>query len=124
MRPLPALVAAFALAGACLLAGAAPQIESAGPGSFDVTIQGQVIHPGKFSITPDYTVIDAIDMSGGFTAQALRSKVTVIRRAKDGGKDETTVLDYTDNPPNPSNADFKLQAGDVIYVPADPTYGK
>jgi hypothetical protein len=34
------------------------------------------------------------------------------------------TLDYTDSPPNPNNANVKLEAGDIIAIPADPTYGK
>jgi protein involved in polysaccharide export with SLBB domain len=117
------------IASAVLLSIAAPGISRAqdkpAP-SFSISIEGQVGSPGKYTITSDFSVIDAIEMAGGFTAQALRSSVAIARTVEDGGAPKKTVirLDYSDYPLNNANADFKLQPGDVISVPVDPTYGK
>jgi len=100
------------------------QDQSGSAKPFDVTIQGQVLKPGHYSVTADLTVIDAIELAGGFTVQALRSTVKITRAPKAGGTAQTTTLDYSDFALNNNNAQFKLQPGDVIFIPADPTYGK
>jgi protein involved in polysaccharide export with SLBB domain len=101
---LAAVVAAFTLS-----AGA--QDPAVSPAKFEVSVQGQVVKPGKYSVTPDLTVIDAIELAGGFTERALRSSVKI------GHKDADFAL-------NNNNAKFQLQAGDIIFVPPDPSYGK
>jgi protein involved in polysaccharide export with SLBB domain len=88
------------------------------PGSFKVSVQGQVAKPGQYAISPDLTVIDAVELAGGFKPQALRSSVRIAHEGK------TTTLDYSDIALNNANANFKLSPGDVIFIPADPTYGK
>ncbi|HVW22245.1 MAG TPA: SLBB domain-containing protein [Opitutaceae bacterium] len=113
--------AAFALSGGPVRAE--DQAASESQTKFSVTIEGEVLKPGKYTVTPDFTVIDAIELTGGFTPRALRSSVKVTRT---GGAERgrSTTLDYTDSPPNPNNANFKLEPGDVISIPADPSYGK
>jgi hypothetical protein len=118
---------AFALGLAALAAFGLPTPARAQDDSlpkFDVIIQGQVTKPGHYSISPDFTVIDALDLAGGFTPQALRTQITVTRAAKVPGEAQTTILDYSENSLTPANFSFKLRPGDVVFVPADPTYGK
>ncbi|HEX3728813.1 MAG TPA: SLBB domain-containing protein [Opitutaceae bacterium] len=113
--------AAFALSGS--RAAAQDQASAESKAQFSISITGQVLKPGKYTVTPDFTVIDAIELSGGFTPMALRSSVKITHtEGPDRGKSMT--LDYTDSPPNPNNANVKLEAGDIIAIPADPTYGK
>lgn len=121
--PLALLMAAAALAVPGSRAWAEDQASSESKTQFSISITGQVLKPGKYTVTPDFTVIDAIELSGGFTPMALRSSVKITHTAgSDRGK--STTLDYTDSPPNPNNANFKLEPGDVISIPADPSYGK
>lgn len=96
------------------------------PAHFKVGVRGQVMKPGIYEIAPDFSVIDTIELAGGFTPRALRTAVEIIRIVQDGGQPKRTVyrMDYSDYPLNNANADFKLQKGDVISVPTDPTYGK
>ena len=91
---------------------------------FDVTVQGQVVKPGHYAVSSDLTVIDAIELAGGFTERALRSTVKITHTGKDAGSNPPTTLDYSDFSLNNNNAKFQLQAGDVISIPVDPTYGK
>jgi protein involved in polysaccharide export with SLBB domain len=117
-----ALIAAF-LAALGLSAGA--QDQPAPPeDNISVIIKGQVLKPGTYTISSDFTVIDAIDMAGGFTPQALRTQVTVTRATKMAGEDPTVTLDYSENSLTTVNFTFKLRPGDVIFIPADPPYGK
>jgi polysaccharide export outer membrane protein len=106
---------------AMVLALASPALRAQdprAPGSFKVSVQGQVAKPGQYAISPDLTVIDAVELAGGFTPQALRSSVRIAHEGK------TTTLDYSDIALNNANANFKLSPGDVIFIPVDPTYGK
>jgi protein involved in polysaccharide export with SLBB domain len=117
-------VALLAAALAAFGLPARAQAQDAPDPKFDVIIQGQVVKPGHYTISADFTVIDALDMAGGFTAQALRTSIKVTRAAKLPGEAATTTLDYSDNSLTPTNFTFKLRPGDVVFVPADPTYGK
>jgi protein involved in polysaccharide export with SLBB domain len=92
--------------------------------SFNVTIEGRVLHPGRYAITANYTVIDAIEVAGGFTDPALRTSVKVTRASRRAGEAQVTILDYSDVTLKESNANFKLEPNDVISVPTDPTYNK
>jgi protein involved in polysaccharide export with SLBB domain len=123
MKPQLAFVALAAVCAAFVFSAGA-QDQAAPAAKFDVFVQGQVVKPGKYSATPDLTVIDAIELAGGFTAQAMRSTVKITHIGKDAGLNPTTTLDYSDFALNNNNAKFQLQPGDVIFVPADPTYGK
>ena len=114
------LTAAFAAFGL----PAPAQAQDAPEAKFDVIIQGQVVKPGHYTISADFTVIDALDLAGGFTPQALRTQIKVTRAAPQPGEAPTTTLDYSDNSLTPTNFTFKLRPGDTVFVPADPTYGK
>jgi len=122
----------FILTAAAFLAAAfAPlspparaQAPDAPDAKFDVNIQGQVLKPGHYTIASDFTVIDAIDLAGGFTLKALRTRVTVTRAQKVAGEPPAVTLDYSDNSLTPVNFTFKLRPGDAVFIPADPTYGK
>ena len=92
--------------------------------SFNVTIEGRVLHPGIYAITANYTVIDAIEVAGGFTDPALRSSVKVTHGSPRAGEAQVTILDYSDVTLKESNANFKLEPNDVISVPTDPAYNK
>ena len=94
--------------------------------SFAIVVRGEVAKPGRYTIASDFSVIDAIELAGGFTARALRSAVEITRITQENGSPKKTVyrMDYSDFPLNNANAEFRLMPGDVIFVPVDPTYGK
>ena len=123
MKPHLAFAVLAAIFGAMVMSAGAQDPTDAAP-KFFVSIQGQVVKPGKYSVTPDLTVIDAIELAGGFTERALRSSVKITRVAKEAGAASVTTLDYSDFALNNNNAKFQLQPGDAIYVPPDPTYGR
>jgi protein involved in polysaccharide export with SLBB domain len=123
MKPhLAFAVLAAALGALVLTAPARGQADASA--KFDVTIQGQVLKPGHYSVSSDLTVIDAIELAGGFTPRALRSSVRITHTGKNAGTAPPTTLDYSDFSLNNANAKFQLEPGDVIFIPADPTYGK
>jgi protein involved in polysaccharide export with SLBB domain len=121
LRLAVALAAAFVAALGLSISARAQDAPAA---NFKVGIQGQVVKPGSYPISADYTVIDAIDLAGGFTAAALRNAIRVTRADPQPGEAKTVTLDYSDNSLTPVNFTFKLRANDVVFVPTDPTYGK
>jgi protein involved in polysaccharide export with SLBB domain len=123
MKPHLALAALVAVLG-LLVPTAGAQAPADPAAKFDVTIQGQVVKPGHYSVSSDLTVIDAIELAGGFTERALRSGVRITHSGKEAGGAPATTLDYSDFSLNNNNAKFRLEPGDIILIPADPTYGK
>jgi protein involved in polysaccharide export with SLBB domain len=123
MKPHLALATLAAVLGVLVLSASA-QAPADAAAKFDVTIQGQVLKPGHYSVSSDLTVIDAIELAGGFTERALRSGIRITHSGKDAAGAPATTLDYSDFALNNNNAKFRLEPGDVIFIPADPTYGK
>lgn len=82
------------------------------------SILGMVQHPGIFEI-PEGThvsIVEAISLSGGFTASAGQNSVTV-KRVVDG-KNTTLKIRAGDMAQNPDAAPFDVEPGDTILVPA------
>jgi protein involved in polysaccharide export with SLBB domain len=123
MKPHLAIAALAAVLGALVLSTKA-QSPANPAAKFDVTIQGQVFKPGHYAVSSDLTVIDAIELAGGFLERALRSSVRITHTGKDAAGAAPTTLDYSDFSLNNNNAKFRLEPGDIIFIPADPTYGK
>lgn len=72
--------------------------------SGQVTLEGSVVLPGKYDVTPNLTVKDLLVKCGGFTQAADLQSITLER----GGAKRTLTL--------PADNDFPLQPGDVIRV--------
>jgi len=119
-----ALLAVVLVTAAFAAFGLPARAQDAPEAKFDVIIQGQVVKPGHYTIAADFTLIDALDVAGGFTPQALRTQIKVTRAAPLPGEERTTTHDYSDNSLTQTNFTFKLRPGDTVFVPADPTYGK
>jgi polysaccharide export outer membrane protein len=81
------------------------------------TANGQVSHPGKYTLHGDTTVTEGVAMAGGFTDKSKHSHVVLFRRVSDQWT-EARVLDVKKmlNAGNLSE-DYILRPGDMIYVP-------
>ncbi len=84
---------------------------------------GELVRPGKYDLRSETTVMEAVEIAGGFTERAKHSQVVLFRRM-DADRFEAKLLnlkkmlaqkDLTENP--------QLQAGDVVYVPQN-TFSK
>ncbi len=84
--------------------------------SFKVFVTGQVANPGVFSLRRETTLLQVITMAGGFTAEANREKIVLIRREQ--GKDTRFVINYREiiDGVNPE-ANVVLRSGDTVVVP-------
>lgn len=77
-----------------------------------ISVLGEVRRPGRFLIPQRTTVLDAIAMSGGFTAYAHRGRVVVLRPTRSGVEripvDVKQLLR--------GGRAFYLEPGDVVHV--------
>jgi protein involved in polysaccharide export with SLBB domain len=79
-----------------------------------VIVLGQVMKPGKFTLTPGLTLLQAISLAGGLTAIANDDRVSLSRKA---GNDTTkTVVLSVDRITEGKAEDIPLQSGDRIFV--------
>lgn len=83
--------------------------------NFNITIVGEVNHPGKFRIYQDeINIFDAISLAGDMQDFAARNKVILIRQVKNGSK----VYYLNLNSDKILNSDlYYLMPNDIIYVP-------
>ena len=82
--------------------------------NFEVSILGEVNHPGTFNIIdPNVNILYALSLAGDITQFGNRKKVKVIR-----DENEINRVFYVDLTTNGvlNNADFMLQSHDIIYV--------
>jgi len=82
--------------------------------NFEITILGEVNHPGTFKIIdPEVNILYALSLSGDMTQFGNRRKVKVIRN-----ENELNRVFYVDLTKKGvlNNSDFMLQTHDIIYV--------
>jgi len=48
--------------------------------SYNIFVMGEVIHPGKYSLKSNTTLLQALSLAGGFTPYASRNKILLMRR--------------------------------------------
>ena len=86
------------------------------PTAESVFIQGEVKTPGILKFTKDFTILEAIAQTGGFTNLAAGGRVTLIRGH--GAKKVNMRIDVDGIIKSPENsADIRLEANDIIIVP-------
>ena len=78
---------------------------------------GEVGKPGKYELRTDTTVIEAIEIAGGFTHQAKHSQVLLFRRVNDDLVEARVFnLKKMLKEKNLSEA-AELRPGDLVFVP-------
>ncbi len=90
-----------------------------------VSILGQVMKPGKYSIESGArTLFDFIALSGGVSAKGS-SEITIIRLAEEPPKRYTVNIDQLfrqSSVETVKRSNIEMLAGDVIYVPEAPVF--
>ena len=84
-----------------------------------VTVIGRVGQPGRVSLKSQngMNLTEAIQLSGGFSGSAKKSDIRISRTDELGMKTQVSVdFDEIGKKGN-ANADIKLIAGDIVYVP-------
>lgn len=80
-------------------------------------VGGEVVHPGKFDLKGDTTVVQAVTVAGGLNDRAKSSELLVFRRvSKDLVEVKRVDMKAMVNTANLSE-DLHLQSGDMILVP-------
>jgi polysaccharide biosynthesis/export protein len=78
---------------------------------------GEVGHPGKYELRSDLTVVEAIEIAGGFTHQAKHSQVLLFRRVNDE-LFEAHVFNLKNMLKGKNLREIaELRPGDLIFVP-------
>jgi polysaccharide export outer membrane protein len=85
-------------------------------GGSKVVILGQVEAPGVYSLTGRRTVLEAISLAGGFTADSVASSVIVIKGSLSNPKAERINLNQAIHKPD-SQQNIVLESEDVVFVP-------
>lgn len=87
----------------------------------EVSIQGQIRNPARYSLPPEstYTVVELVTKAGGITDIGKGTAVVVTRIMPDGTKKVFTidVDSIIKGRKDSKTEDFLLQAGDNVYVP-------
>src|SRR5262249_19572530 len=78
------------------------------PASGEVMVQGWVVNPGAFKITPDMTALGAITAAGG---EQFSSSATVLRTGEDGDKVQIPI--NLSRVKSGNEPDVPVQSGDV-----------
>jgi polysaccharide biosynthesis/export protein len=80
-------------------------------------VGGEVGRPGKYELRSDTTVVEAVEIAGGFTQQSKHSQVVLFRRVNDELV-ETHVLDLKRMlKQSRLQEDAHLRPGDLVFVP-------
>jgi protein involved in polysaccharide export with SLBB domain len=83
----------------------------------EVYVLGQVASPGVLMFTPHPTVMKAVVARGGFTLQAWKGRVLVVRGSL---KHPETFVVNTYDILSGKEPDFALQPKDIVYVGSSP----
>lgn len=80
-------------------------------------VGGEVGRPGKYELRSDVTVVEAVEIAGGFTQQSRHSQVVLFRRINDEMV-ETRLLNLKQMlKQNRLREDAHLEPGDMVFVP-------
>ena len=78
---------------------------------------GELSRPGKYELRGDTTVVQAVQIAGGFTEKSKHSQVLLFRRLSDQWT-EVRTLDMKQMLKTPDlTEDLHLRPGDMVYVP-------
>jgi polysaccharide export outer membrane protein len=84
--------------------------------SFKVSVIGEVAKPALYELKSSTTVLDVLAAAGGFTQQAARSEIVILRR--EGGAVKRIPFDYNRvTAPGGAAGNIHLQPGDIVVVP-------
>ncbi len=84
-----------------------------------VTVMGRVARPGRIPLRNQngMNLTEVIQEAGGFASSANKTKIRVSRIDKDGNKITASVDFEAIGKRGNAEADIKLIAGDIVYVP-------
>lgn len=95
-----------------------PDLPEAEPPTVDIYIIGEVVRPGRVSVAPGTTLLQALAEMGGFSRFAALRRLQLRRTDRATGREAIYPIDYTAIEEGRSSAGtVTLRDGDVIVVP-------
>lgn len=79
-----------------------------------VYVLGEVAKPGMYEIEKDHKLLDAIGAAGGYTKNAAKKKVTIIRKDQTGTPVKVNLMNIWEKGDMTQN--YALGEGDVVYL--------
>ena len=87
------------------------------PKSQKVFVLGEVRRPGVYLLDSPMTALEAIAQAGGFTLEAKKRKVFLVRQQQGGGSEPVFLNIDSTMKGQDMEQNVKLQRGDILYVP-------
>ena len=85
-------------------------------GESTIIVMGEVNNPRIIPYTRDYNLVEALSVCQGFTREAYKSRVIIIRTPP-GGETKYVEVDVNDLLHGKDIKNLMLQSGDIVYVP-------
>ncbi len=85
-------------------------------GESTIIVMGEVNAPRIIPYTRDFTLVEALSVCRGFTRDAYKSRVIIIRTPL-GGETKYVEVDVNDLLHGKDIKNLMLQSGDIVYVP-------
>ncbi len=83
-------------------------------GTTRIYIVGQVTRPGAYDLEKSHTLMDAIGKAEGWTQEALKTKVYIIRNGSQDNPLKVNLLDLLKRGDTSKN--YVLNSGDIVYL--------
>ncbi len=83
--------------------------------SRNISVLGEVAHPGRYPLKSPTTVLDALASAGGLTEFAARTRIVILREG--GGKAERIRFDFKRAAAGKAASNPELLPGDIVLVP-------
>ena len=85
-------------------------------GESTIIVMGEVTSPRIIPYTRDFSLVEALSVCQGFTREAYKSRVIIIRTPP-GGDPKYVEVDVNDLLHGKDIKNLMLQSGDIVYVP-------
>jgi protein involved in polysaccharide export with SLBB domain len=85
-----------------------------------IVMGGEVAKPGKYDYTGDTTIIEAVNIAGGFTDKAKRGEVLLFRRVSDKWAEVKKIDIQRMLKKQDLTEDLHLRPGDMVLVSKSP----
>jgi len=79
-----------------------------------VYVLGEVTNPGKYDLESSHDLLDALSMAKGWTKEAAKTKVFIIRKGSKGEPLRVNLLDILNKGDTTKNC--TLNDGDIVYL--------
>lgn len=89
-------------------------INIARPRTTRVYVLGEVVKPGMYELEKQHNLIDAIGIAGGYTKNAAKKKVLILRKDQMGNPIKANLVNFLTKGDLTQN--YALNEGDVVYL--------